>query len=175
MTGAAVLRAGCTRAGLAQRQGARGWARSPSSSVRPRIPLAAPAPAPAPPGVLAIPGATTKAPGKGGDLWKLWGAGVNSRGWRVRRPSRASRRRRPGAALGLWSVHLGGCTAASGRIRTGRGQTYTLVGPLVLLPCSLCSYLSLRSCLFWMQIYAAKSECGGLKPDPLDAGRGWHR
>lgn len=27
-----------------------------------------------------------------------------------------------------------------------------------LLPCGLRSYLSLRSCLSWMQIYAAKSE-----------------
>lgn len=41
---------------------------------------------------------------------------------------------------------------------TVRGQAYTLVGPSALLPFCLRSYLSLRSCLSWMQIYAAKSE-----------------
>lgn len=64
-----------------------------------------------------------------------------------------------------WWCNAGSRVGASRRMSRrfaenmeGRGQTYALVGPVALLPFSLCSYLSLRSCLSWMQIYAAKSE-----------------
>lgn len=61
-------------------------------------------------------------------------------------------------SAGLWSLHLGGCPATSGRTLDCQGPGRTLVGSVTPLPFSLCSYLSLCSGLSWMQIYAAKSE-----------------
>lgn len=83
MTGAAVLRARRTRAGLAQSQGARGWARSQSSSVLPRVPRPPPPlrPPPLPPRVLAIPGATISAPGEVWGTSGIYGAPASQAGF----------------------------------------------------------------------------------------------
>lgn len=70
MTGAAVLRAGRTRAGLARSQGARGWARSQSRSVPPpraRVRQPQP-PRPAPPGSSPPQGLRPGRGGRGGPL-----------------------------------------------------------------------------------------------------------
>lgn len=71
-------------------------------------------------------------------------------------------------------AHLLGCPAASGRTLGRRGQAYTCVGPLALLPFSLHSYLSLLSvcpgCKFMLQRQSAEIW----KSDPQDTGRGWY-
>lgn len=172
MTSAAVLRAGRTPAGLAQSQGARGWARSQSRSVPPpRWPgrRADPLSLPHRPrrGPRDPRGPRGQGPRGGGDLWNLWG-------WRVRLPSRARRRRQPGAAQRLGSVHLGGCPATSGRIRDCRGGGGEPKPPWVPRPCShslsaptSASALVCPGCKFMLQNLSAEVW----KSDPTGDGR----
>lgn len=179
-----MLRAGRTPAGLAQSQGALGWARSQSRSLPPRGPgpagaqtrcrsRTAPARGPRDPR-----GRDQGARG-GDDLWNLGGARVTSWGWRGRLPSRARRRRQPGAAQLLRSVRLGGCPAASGKIPGRQGPDLPPGGPLgaggpyshsVSAPTSASALVCPR-CKFMLQNLSAEVW----KPDPGDAGRRWHQ
>lgn len=138
MTCAAVPRAGRTPAGLAQSQGARGSARSHSGSVQRsrRSVLTGLAggrtvPPPLPPRPAGGPwdsrGCSQGSKGRG-KPWNLKGSRVPS--WRVFLPSRASRKRRPGATQGLGSAHLRGCPASSGSILDRQGPGLHPRGPL---------------------------------------------
>lgn len=148
------MRAGRTPAGLAQSQGARGWARSQRCSG-PAPPLQ-PA-APPPPGVPGVPG---------GRLW-------NQRGGKVRLPSRARGRRQPGAAQRLGSVRLGARPCPSDPGPSGarptprwapRPSSHSLSAP------TSASALVCPGCKFMLQNLSAEVW----KPDPRAAGRRWH-
>lgn len=172
MTGAAVLRAGRTRAGLAQSQGARGWAHRQRSSVPLRVrqpPL--PRPVPSRSGVLATPrrlrpgrplaftGRLRHQPGlegspavKGTQEALAWG----SAGSRVGASRRMSRR-------------LG---EETDRQRPDLHPRNTL-GPAPILSSLLPQppLWSVPNANFMPQNLSAVVW----KPDPLDAGRGWPR
>lgn len=162
MTGAAVLRAGRTRAGLARSQGARGWARSQSRSVPPvppprASPAAAAAAVPPRQGSSPPPGGCGQGAGGRGDLWTLRGARVTSR-------------------VGGVACHQGhaGCTSEDApRLRGERGQAGARPTPSrgpSPAPLSLRSYLtqpplwSVLDANFMVQNLSAQVW----KPDPQD-------